>query len=144
MTLLIPDVNILMYAVSTAFREHPRAHAWWQESLSNGAPIGLAPPTVFGFLRLSTSRRVFEPPMSVNEAASFIGEWLGQSAVEYLRPGRRHLELTLGLLAEVGVAGNLTTDAQIAAHALERDGVVVTHDTDFGRFPGVRVLDPLQ
>jgi toxin-antitoxin system PIN domain toxin len=143
MTLFIPDVNILMYAVSSAFREHPRAHAWWQEVLSHDVAIGLTPPTVFGFLRLSTSRRVLEPALAVSEASGFIDEWLVQPAVEYLRPGRRHLEVTLGLLAEVGVAGNLTTDAQIAAHALEFDAVVVTHDTDFGRFPGVRVFDPL-
>jgi predicted nucleic acid-binding protein len=43
----------------------------------------------------------------------------------------------------LGTAGNLVTDAQIAAVAIEHDAVVHTADADFIRFKGLRWLNPI-
>jgi toxin-antitoxin system PIN domain toxin len=141
--LIIPDVNVLMYAAVDGFAQHERARSWWQGSLSSGVSVGLAPAVVYGFVRLATNPRVLVEPMTLDQALALIGQWLDRPEVEYLPAGRRHLDLALGLLHDAGAAGNLTTDAQIAAHAVERDGMVATNDTDFARFPGVRCVNPL-
>lgn len=142
--MIIPDVNLLVYAAAQGTPEHARARAWWESTLGNADPVGLTPPVVFGFLRLTTHRRVLVTPMTLERARGFVLEWLARPAVEYLRPGPRHLGLVLDLLVEVGSAGNLTTDAQIAASALEHNAVVASNDADFARFPGLRWTNPLR
>ena len=42
------------------------------------------------------------------------------------------------LLLSAGTAGNLTTDAHIAAIAIEHQAEVLTFDKDFARFSGLR------
>lgn len=54
-----------------------------------------------------------------------------------------HVGRVLESLERMGTGGNLVTDAQIAAAAIEHDAVVHTSDTDFLRFPGLRWLNPL-
>ena len=81
--------------------------------------------------------------MTVDEAIEHVDDRLAHPNVEYLADGPRHLQLAFDLLRGVGAAGSLTTDAQIAAHALAVRGAVHTHDTDFARFAGVRWVDPL-
>jgi hypothetical protein len=54
------------------------------------------------------------------------------------------MDIALRLLEDVGTAGNLTTDVQLAAHAIERDAAIHSNDTDFARFPGLTWMNPLQ
>jgi toxin-antitoxin system PIN domain toxin len=100
----------------------------------------LAPRTdvrsVFGFLRLSTNRRVLDPPLSVEDALAHVERWLRRRHVRLLHPGSRHLEITFGLLRHLGTAANLTTDAQLAALAIEHQGELHSNDADFGRGNG--------
>jgi toxin-antitoxin system PIN domain toxin len=105
--------------------------------------VGLPQVVVFGFVRLVTSRRVFEHPMTPAEAAGHVRSWLGQPVVQVLEGGPGHIERVLGLLESVGAAGNLVTDAQIAALAFDSDAVLHTGDADFLRFDGVRWINPL-
>jgi predicted nucleic acid-binding protein len=49
----------------------------------------------------------------------------------------------LGLLRQLGAARNLTTDVQLAAHAIENQAQLMSNDTDFERFPGLRWVNPL-
>ena len=141
--MIVPDVNLLLYATIDAFPHHPAARAWWEGTLSSSGPVGLAIPAVLGFLRIATNRRVLSTPMSLAAARGTVNEWLGQPFVTVVRPGREHLETVLDLLTSAGTAGNLTTDAQLAATALEHRGIVHTADTDFARFPQVSWTNPL-
>lgn len=60
-----------------------------------------------------------------------------------MNPGPRHAELAFRFLRAEGKGGNLTTDAHLAALAVEANATLQTADTDFLRFRGVRWLDPL-
>lgn len=82
--------------------------------------------------------------MMLNVAGSMVQEWLGQPGVQALRPASDHLAATITLIRQVGVAGNLTTDAQIAAIAFDRDATVASNDADFARFPGLKLVNPLR
>jgi toxin-antitoxin system PIN domain toxin len=141
--MIVPDLNLLLYAYDAESPYHPKAAAWWQQCLSAAEPVGLAPVVAFGFVRVGTSARVFREPMTPGEAAGHVRSWLEQPGVQVLDPGTRHIEEVLTLLEKLGTAGNLVTDAQIAALAIEQHAVVHTSDTDFVRFPGLRWFNPL-
>jgi toxin-antitoxin system PIN domain toxin len=141
--MIIPDVNLLLYAHDSSSPFHAKASVWWQSCLSNVDPIGIPQVIVFAFLRVGTSPRVFQNPMTVSEAASHIRSWLKQPQVQVLQTGPKHVEHTLGLLEHIGTGGNLVTDAQVAALAIECEAVLHTTDTDFMRFPNLRWHNPL-
>jgi toxin-antitoxin system PIN domain toxin len=141
--MIIPDVNLLLYAQIDAFPSHAAAKRWWEASLNGERTVGIAPVVMFGFLRIATNRRVFTEPLSVDDAVERVQQWLQQPNVIFLVPGSRHIELAFSLLRRLGTGANLTTDAQIAAHALEHAGEVYSNDSDFGRFEEVRWVNPL-
>ena len=141
--MIVPDINLLLYAYDADSPSHAMASAWWRDCLSGEEPVGLAPVVVFGFVRIGTNARVFEHPMTVAEAAKHVRSWLGQPVAQILESRRDHVEEVLNLVETLGTAGNLMTDAQIAALALEHDAVVHTADSDFLRFSGLRWVNPL-
>jgi predicted nucleic acid-binding protein len=61
-----------------------------------------------------------------------------------LQPGSKFQEIFLRQLEQVGTAGNLTTDAQLAAMAIEHQAELHSGDADFSRFPGLRWKNPLR
>jgi toxin-antitoxin system PIN domain toxin len=140
---IVPDINLLLYAHISGFAEHVEARRWWQDLLNGTAQVGLASPVLFGFIRIGTNPRMFDLPMPVDQALGLVEKWLGRANVHFLLPGPRHLEIAFGLLHGLGTAGNLTTDVQLAALAIERQAELHSNDADFGRFPGLRWSNPL-
>lgn len=141
--MIIPDINLLLYAYDSTSPFHAKAAGWWQACLSGTEAVGLASVVIFGFVRIGTSPRAFEHPMSPAEAAGHVRSWLAQPPVELLEPGPKHIEQVLKLLEELGTAGNLVSDAQMAAISMEYDAVIYTADTDFMRFPNLRWHNPI-
>jgi uncharacterized protein len=140
---IVPDVNLLLYAEVDAFPQHERARQWWEDVMNGERQVGVAPVSLFGFLRLATNRRVLTDPIPVADAIERVRRWLERPHVVFLVPGSRHLETAFRLLRALGAGGNLTTDAQIAAYAVEYGGEVYSNDVDFARFEGVRWVNPL-
>ena len=141
--MIIPDINLLLYAYDAASPFHAKASAWWQTCLSGTDPVGLPDVVVFGFLRVGTNARVFQHPLTPAEAAGHIRNWLEQPVVRRLESDPDPIERVLGLVESIGAAGNLVTDAQLAALAIEYDAVLHTADADFVRFPKLRWLNPI-
>jgi len=141
--MIIPDINLLLYAYDASSPFHAKAAAWWRACLSGSEPVGLLPVVVFGFVRIGTNGRAFQNPMTPAEAAGHVRSWLEQPVVELLDPGLGHVEGVLKLLEDLGTAGNLVTDAQIAMAALEQDAVLHTADSDFIRFGTLRWVNPI-
>ncbi len=141
--MIVPDVNLVLYAHLDAFPEHARARKWWEGLLNGRTDVGIGAPVLFGFLRLATDRRVLVEPMSVEDALAAVETWLALHHVRVLHPGPRHLEIAFALLRRLGTAANLTTDTQLAALAIEHQAELHSNDTDFGRFPQLRWVNPL-
>lgn len=141
--MIVPDVNLLIYATDTRSFHHQRAVAWWSGVLNGLEPVALTWSTVLAFVRLTTSRRVFEDPLSLEESVRTVQFWLGCHHVITIEPTARHLDLLTGLLGPTGTAGNLVTDAHLAALALEHGATLCSADADFGRFPGLIWSNPL-
>ncbi len=141
--MIIPDVNLLVYAYDSKSPWHTQAAAWWSSCLSGSGSIGLCWVVALGFLRLWTNPKVFENPMSMDQAIGHVESWLQRPMVRIVHPGPKHAELVFDFLRAEGKGGNVITDAHIATIALEVRGVVHTTDTDFWRFRGVKCVNPL-
>lgn len=141
--MIVPDVNLLLYAYDTSNPFHSKAAKWWSQCLSGDEPVGFPPVVLFGYPRISTNRKIFQNPLTVAEAGQHIESWLSQPNARLLEPGPKHIQQTLALLNNLGSAGNLVTDAQIAALAIANLAVVHTADADFNRFRDVFWFNPL-
>lgn len=136
--MILPDVNLLVYAVDETSPFNERSKDWWDETLSSTMIVGLCYPAILGFVRLVTHRRVFESPLTVAEAIAYVGDWLAQPNTTVVVPTNRHWPVLEAMLRASGVGANLTTDAHIAALAIEHGYTVYSNDADFGRFDGLR------
>jgi len=139
----LADVNLLVYAYDQGSPQHPRARDWLQERLSGGETFAFAWVVLLAFVRLVTNPRLFADPMSLGEALDLVDAWLAQPCATVLHPGDRHAMLLRQLLEPFGTAGNLTTDAHLAALAIEHGAELCSADADFSRFPGLRWTNPL-
>ncbi|MCS7007493.1 MAG: type II toxin-antitoxin system VapC family toxin, partial [Gaiellaceae bacterium] len=135
--------NLLLYAYDSSSAQHGPARRWLEDRLSGAETFGVAWIVLLAFIRLSTSPRVFESPFRVEEAVGLVESWLELPCVRVLHPGPRHATLLRHLLGPLGSGGNLTTDAHLAAIALEHDALLCSADPDFSRFPGLRWRNPL-
>ncbi len=142
--MIVPDANLLLYAYDGDSPFHDAARSWWQSCLSGRESVGLTHPTLFAFLRISTNPRIYANPMTLAESAGRLDSWLARRVSQVLQAPADHAQQVMALLQSAGgTAGNLVTDAQIAALAVAHRAVVHTADRDFLRFPGVRCHFPL-
>lgn len=141
--MIVPDLNLVVYAYNRDAPQHAVARAWWEGLLNGTEPVAIPWVVVLGFLRLMTHRSVLIHPMSPTEALAPIRAWFAQPNVEHLEPGPQHVDLLDRLLSAIGTAGNLTTDAHLAALAIEHQCELHSNDNDFARFPGLRWRNPL-
>lgn len=141
--MILPDVNLLIYAYNAADSRHDKARSWWESTIDGRVPVGLTWISIAGFIRLMTHPRLLITPMSVKDATRRVQAWLDHPNVTVLLPGRQFPTLFLNALESLGTAGNLTTDAQLAALAIEHQAELHSNDADFSRFPGLRWRNPL-
>lgn len=142
--MIIPDVNILVYAYDSTSRWHERAREWLQQTFVGSESVGIPAVVIMAFIRLMTHTSLSGNPMAVSRARAIVSSWVAVDGVRVLAPTWETLSLMLELLEETGVGGSLSTDALIAAHALEQRARVWSNDADFKRFPGVKVHNPLK
>ena len=136
------DLNVVLYAVNVAAERHAEARTWWESAINGDEPVGLAWPVVTGFLRLSTHASVLPRPLTVEQACRRVNRWLAQPTVRLVRETDEHWRQLERLLSEVGTAGNLTTDAHLAALAICHGATLVSFDNDFARFKNLRWTHP--
>lgn len=140
------DTNVLIYAADRSSAEHVRCRSLLAQWRERAEPWYLTWGIVYEFLRVSTHPRVFRRPWAAVEAWRFVGALLASPALDLLVEGERHESILAGLIAEVPqLVGNLLHDAHTAA-LMREHGVrtIYTRDTDFHRFPGIEVRDPLR
>lgn len=144
--MVILDSNILLYATMPRFAQHDRVKNWLEEALSTGSDtIGLMWQVVTGFLRIGTNRRIFDRPLDLEFAQSFITDLFDHPMVTSVGPTENHWQIYADLLSEMNLTGDIVMDAHIAAVAIEHKASVATTDKDFRRFSDhVKIIDPLR
>jgi toxin-antitoxin system PIN domain toxin len=141
--MILIDVNVLIYAVNSDAPLHRKAKDWLEATLSGPDTVGLSWTVLLAFLRLTTRAGVFQRPLSVKTAFDLVDAWLSQPSVVTVDPTSQHLRVVRDLLAPLGTGGNLTSDAHLAALAIEQGAELCSSDSDFDRFPRLRWRNPL-
>ena len=142
--MILLDINLLIYAYDESSPYHSSAKRWWEDQMNGSQMIGLSWVALLGFIRLLTNPRIYQDPYSPSEVLEIVKAWLEQPHVRIVHPAEQHFVLLAELIKKVGTAGNLTTDAHLAALAIERGLILQTTDADFARFPGLKWRNPLQ
>ncbi len=136
--MVVVDANVLLYAVDRSSAHHERSRTWLDASLAGGEAVAFAWIALLAFIRIATNPAILASPMSADEAMAQVEAWLAAPAAVIAEPTSRHANVLRGLLRESGSAGNLTSDAHLAALAIEHGADVISFDRDFARFEGVR------
>lgn len=139
---MILDVNVLLYAIDSGSPHHHTVHSWLRDALTGNVRIGFPWQTIGGFLRIATHPRVFDRPLTTDQAWQVMDGWLA-SPVSWIPPSSRHsVAILRTLMLDSRTSAALTSDAQLAALAIEHGVPIVSTDADFDRFAGVRRIDP--
>lgn len=141
--IVLPDVNVLVYAFRRESPLHERYAEWLADLLSGTDEVGVTEGTLTGFLRIVTNPRIYADPAPTSAALAF---------VDAVRLSRRRRWIaatdavwtTLSALVTTDpqVRGNLLPDAWLAALALAHGCRIATADRGFARFGGLDWFDP--
>lgn len=138
----IIDANILLYSVNQDSPRHVEAKEWLEEAFTGNETIAFTWIVLLAFTRISTRPGIFHKPLSLDEAFDFVDEWLSQPCSILLNPDEKHAPILRELLVPLGSAGNLTSDAHLAAIAIQHGAELYSYDNDFSRFPKLRWKSP--
>ena len=141
--MILVDANILLYAEDSIHPRNQQARAWWDGQLSGSDPVCLCWLVLSAFIRIGTNPRVFEQPLSLEQALTRVQSWLDQPCTRVVRPTERHWTVFRQMLVGGQAVANLVTDAYLAALAIEHGCELATTDSDFARFPKLKWRNPL-
>ena len=141
--MIVVDANLLIYAVNVDAPLHHKSKVWVQSALSGTETVGFSWVVLLAFLRLTTRPGIFLKPLTVEVALDIVDAWLNQPSAVTVSPGARHARILRDLLQALGTGGNLTSDAHLAALAVEHGAELCSCDSDFARFPRLRWRNPL-
>jgi toxin-antitoxin system PIN domain toxin len=140
--MLLPDVNVLVYAPREDLAAHPVARGWLESALNGDEPVGLFNPTLASFLRIATNRRIFKTPTPALAALDFVETLRAAPMARPIDAGVSHWEIFVRLCRETNSAGDDIPDAYLAALAIEKDCEFISTDAGFARFPGLKLHRP--
>ena len=141
--MILVDANILLYAEDSLQSRHQQARAWWDGQLSGSGVVCLCWTVLSAFIRIGTNPRVFEHPLSLEQALARVQSWLDQPCTRIVRPTERHWTVFKQVLTDGQAVANLVTDAHLAALAIEHGCELASTDSDFARFPKLKWRNPL-
>lgn len=141
--MILPDVNVLVYAFRSDLPEHEAHRNWLRGALESESRFAVSELVMGGFLRVVTSARVFVRPDRLEDALAFVEAIRTRPNCTTVKPGARHWPIFVRLCREANAKGPLVADAYHAALAIEAGCEWITTDRDFARFPGLRWAHPV-
>jgi toxin-antitoxin system PIN domain toxin len=139
---ILPDVNVLIYAFRVGVPEHSVCRRWLNSVIDSDQPFAMSPLALAAVVRITTNRRSYTPPSSLEDAFGFGDDLLNQPHCQIVEPGERHWRIFQRLCRESNTVGRRVTDAWYAAVAIEWGCEWITLDRDFARFPGLKWSTP--
>jgi uncharacterized protein len=141
--LILPDVNVLIYALRSDSEDHQQYKEWLESVVNGPAAYGIAPQVLASVVRITTHPRIYRRPSSRTDVFDFCRLLLEQPNATVTAPGARHWSIFEDLCAKAKASGNLAQDAWFAALAIESGCEWITTDRDYARFPGLTWREPL-
>jgi toxin-antitoxin system PIN domain toxin len=139
---ILPDVNVLVYAMRKDAAEHALARDWLSATLSSDVRFGISPLSLSAVVRLVTNGRIYENPSTLGEAFAFADTILEQSNCEVVEPGEGHWHIFKRLCLETKTTARGVSDVWYAALAIEHGCEWITFDRDFAKFSGLKWRAP--
>jgi toxin-antitoxin system PIN domain toxin len=140
--MILPDVNVLIYAFRAEVPEHERCRDWLDSVVNSETRFGISPLTLGAVVRVTTNRRAYSNPTFPEAAFKFCDFLLHQPHCQIVEPGDRHWDIFKRLCIETDTRGPRVTDAWYAALAIEWGCEWITLDRDYARFPGLKWSTP--
>ena len=103
--MIVPDLNLLVYAHSTGAPLHKPARRWWEDLVNGTERVGVPWLVAAGFVRLLTHPSVLNTPAAPEHAVDLMAEWFRSPSVTPLNPGTQHIAIFRNMLAAAGVGG---------------------------------------
>ena len=141
--MIVPDVNLLIFAYHEQSPYHEAASQWWEGLINGDEIVGIPWAVTMGFVRQMANPSILETPMSPSESLERVQSWFQYAHIQPLDPGSDHLTNLRNFFDAVDGGAKLVPDAHNATLAIEHQAVVHSHDSDFGRFPGLQWHNPL-
>ncbi len=142
--MILPDVNVLVYAHRRDAVDHATYRKWVEDLLNDERAFGISEFVLSSFTRIVTHPQIFKPASTLEEALSFAHDLLDHPNCVLMHPGPRHWGIFENLCRAVNATGNLIPDAYLAALAIESGSEWITTDHDYRRFPGLKWRHPLE
>jgi len=136
--MILPDVNVLIYAFRKEVPQYPVCRKWLDGVVLGDERFGLSPLALAAVVRVTTSRRSYPNPSSLGTSFGFCEDLLSQPHCQIVEPRERHWDIFKRLCIETDTRGPTVTDAWYAALAIEWGCEWITLDRDYARFPGLR------
>jgi len=140
---ILPDLNVILYAYNPYAAQHEAARAWWQAALSGPELVVMPHEVLFGFVRIATNPRLGAAAVPLERAHDVVTGWLSIPTTRVLLPTVGHFGRVMELMRAARAAGGVLSDAILAAYAIEHRARLYTNDADFARFPGLDWVNPL-
>ena len=141
--MILVDANLLFYAEDKLSQRHESAREWWDDTLSSDQQVGLAWITCMAYIRIFTNPRAVQSPLSIEDATTTVNRWISQPIVQIVNPTQSYWSILQPLLIESQANANLSSDAYLAALAMDHDCELCSTDADFSRFKELRWRNPL-
>lgn len=141
--MILPDVNLLVYAHNTAAPEHLRAKLWWETTINSGVSILIPTAVALGFMRIITNRKILMQPLGPQAALVLVADWFAAPNVRLLEATKAHWMDLETVLNSTSWTGPAISDAHLAALAMGNNAVLHSNDNDFGRVPNLQWVNPL-
>jgi uncharacterized protein len=141
---ILPDVNVLIYAFRKDTAHHAVCKPWLDSVVGGDAQFGMSPLVLSAVARITTNPQIFKQPAPIDEVLGYCDNLLRQPHCEIVRPGKRHWSIFTRLCIETGTTGPRIADAWFAALAIEHGCTWITYDRDYARFPGLDRQQPAE
>jgi len=140
---ILPDLNLLLYAYNPHMPQHATAREWWERVMNGDELIGIPFEVAFGFVRIASNPRLGEARVPLANAREVVESWMQLPQTRPLIPGAEHFARVMNLMTAAMAVGSVLSDAILASYAIENRATLFTNDGDFARFPGLNWKNPL-
>ncbi len=142
--MILPDINLLLYAYNQDSSQYSIANSWWKEMINSQQTIILPNEILFGFIRIATNKRLGEACVSLKQAKKTVDSWLQSPNTVQIFPDHGHYDRVLNLMLRSGLEGSILSDAILASYAIPHVATLCSNDDDFSRFENLIWHNPLK
>ena len=119
--MILPDVNVLLYAFRTDAQDHASYRRWLEDLLNGEMAYGMSPQVLAAIIRVATHPRIFVRPSRLEDVTAFASLLLEQPHCQTVQPGPRHWNIFRDVCRKSKATGNLIQDCLLYTSPSPRD-----------------------